>query len=60
MASAVAYNGGLGAGGNAPVWVREVKPSKAEKTFSICTSRRSDKFVIFSVYLQYFARASTD
>ena len=69
MASAVAraYNRGLGAEPPAgvqsrersPRWgVRGAKPPWSWKLFSICTSSRSGKFVIFSVYFQYFARAS--
>jgi len=49
-----AYNRVQGA--EPPVGVQ----GKLKKTFSICTSSRSGKFVIFSVYLQYFARASMD
>ena len=67
MASAVAraYNWGLGRsiqrgpGGRAPGGGQGRSLPEAEK-LSICTSSRSDKFVIFSVYLQYFARASMD
>jgi len=50
----------FGAGGQpamaSAVW--RANPLWSWKTFFICTCSRSVKFVIFSVYLQYFARAS--
>jgi len=68
MASAVARAYNQKSGAEPPAGVQKDEPPVGGqgamplklKILSICTSNKNVKFVIFSVYLQYFARASRD